>query len=139
MNNLIYLDWKWFDDNIKKITNYYQSRDLTHIVGISRGGLIPAVAVSNKLKIPLVSLDWQTRDGYIRDINKLGKIIESTDLSKVLFIDDICDSGTTIGQIKLIAPQSRWCTLITKDLGKTEFSPFVLEQDEERWIKFPWE
>ena len=64
------------------------------IVGISRGGLIPGVMISHKLNIPFKPVHASTRD-FPHWENYLPK---SND-SKVLIVDDICDSGETFERL----------------------------------------
>ena len=128
------IDWQTFDFAVTDIVGEYEDKGITQIVGLSRGGLPLAVALSNKLGIPMVPIVWQTRDGAVKDIEGLNKLenIETT-----LFVDDICDSGLTIEQIRRTYPDSIWCTLINKTPGFVDYSP--LEVDGDEWIVFPWE
>ena len=64
------------------------------IVGISRGGLIPGVMISHKLNIPFKPVHASTRD-FPHWENYLPK---SND-SRVLIVDDICDSGETFERL----------------------------------------
>lgn len=76
------------------------------IIGLSRGGLVPAVRLSHRLGVPLRCLHYNTRDHvsessaslvlkeikFIIDMVKSGK--------RVLLVDDIVDSGKTVSAIK---------------------------------------
>ena len=64
------------------------------IVGISRGGLIPGVMISHKLDIPFKPVHASTRD-FPHWENYLPKPKDS----KVLIVDDICDSGETFEKL----------------------------------------
>lgn len=133
----IKITWKDFDESVDEIVEGYKDQGLKRIIGISRGGLPLAVKLSNRLGVPMIPLEWQTRDGNIKDSGKLWSILRG-DISKTLFVDDICDSGRTIRQISSLIPGSRWCTLVTKDLLAVEYSPIFIGR-EDRWIVFPWE
>lgn len=133
----LYLTWAQFDAAARQIAEHYKDAGLTRIVGISRGGLPLAVKLSNLLNIPMTPLVWQTRDGDIKDGDGLLDLRRETDT--ILFVDDICDTGETIKQIKKITPSTRWCTWITKEQGLTEYQVTSLRPDDERWIVFPWE
>ena len=113
-------------------------RNYKKIVGISRGGLIPGVIISHALDIPFEPLQWQTRDGDLKDT--LSIALKSTeDPNDILFVDDICDSGLTIGQIKRVFPKSQWAVLYSKkgDMG-IDFEGERLYNNTQ-WIVFPWE
>tara|TARA_R110000744_G_scaffold121041_1_gene225405 strand:- start:1440 stop:1901 length:462 start_codon:yes stop_codon:yes gene_type:complete len=132
-----HLSWDAIDNLVNQIVDQYQNEDIEVIVGLSRGGLCLGVSLSNRMNIPLTPLEWQTRDGDVRDVYKLTEILNEFDIEKILFVDDICDSGKTINQIRELAPASRWATLVNKIPGEVEFSPIVT--NDESWITFPWE
>lgn len=67
------------------------------VVGIARGGCIPAVHLSHRLNIPCRMMQWTTRDHVKKDLspNLIRELVES----KILLVDDIIDSGKTIIEI----------------------------------------
>lgn len=89
--------------------------------------------------IPMIPLVWQTRDGKTKDVDTLKNIGSNYSMNEVLFVDDICDSGLTIEQIKAILPEAIFTTLINKlpESDLVEFSPMIETSD--IWITFPWE
>ncbi|MCI4410842.1 MAG: hypothetical protein JHC38_04125 [Thiotrichales bacterium] len=115
------------------------------IVGIVRGGMIPAYLVAKELKIPLMMITWQTRDGSIKESNQdLINILQTG--RKVLFVDDINDSGKTLNQLieyySSVAPSGRMSTaaLFEKDHSDhmLSFVPCKIF-DKDDWVVFPWE
>ena len=133
------LKWKKFDQAIEDIRHHYQSKSIKMIIGISRGGLVPAVSLSHKLSIPMDSLVWQTRDGDTgRDIQKLEQLSNKYRSKEILFVDDICDSGKTIREIQNWFPDASFATLIDKipEEGLVEYAPLRFGDE---WIIFPWE
>ena len=76
MNYKVYLTWEEVDDlvNILKQKVLDELPEIGSVMGIARGGLIPAVMLSHKLGVPYTNL-----------------IDPNT-----LVVDDICDSGVTI-------------------------------------------
>lgn len=87
-----------------------------YIVGITRGGLIPAVMLSQYLDIPLNTLNVSLRDGpngpesnlwmaedafgyvsrdNLKDLNDM-RVTDSLLRKKILIVDDINDSGKTL-------------------------------------------
>ena len=65
-------------------------KDIDFIVGMSRGGLIPAAHIATKLIKPLVTIYIDQKDNMFLDRK------EWLHRSKVLFVDDICRSGKTL-------------------------------------------
>ena len=110
-----------------------------HIVGVSRGGLIPGVMLSHMLGTTFKPLVWQTRDGKFKDTLTAIELQHSKELDRTLFVDDICDSGLTINQIREWIPESQWAVLHSK-LGNMslDFEGKKLYNDS-RWIVYPWE
>lgn len=90
-----------------------------YIVGITRGGLVPAVMLSHTLGVPMHTLDVRLRDtggvsgpesnlwmaeeafGYNSDNTKMKNARWDPSLrKKILVIDDINDTGATFNWIK---------------------------------------
>ena len=66
-----------------------------YIVGISRGGLVPATVLSHRLAIPLRVVEWSLRDSKTKSVPaEIKKDIHSG--KKILIVDDIIDGGETI-------------------------------------------
>ena len=64
------------------------------IVGIARGGLLPALHLSHALDVPLECMHWSTRDSGLTSYS--GIVDEEIQSGKtVVFVDDINDSGKT--------------------------------------------
>jgi len=120
---------------VKSIAKEYADKGITKIVGISRGGLPAAVMLSHLLEVPLDTLHWQTRDGKLKDVEKLMSFKD--EINTILFIDDIFDSGTTFYSLKEHMPELRLVTLVSKEKYGPE--DYVLDIDENIWIDFPWE
>jgi uncharacterized protein len=113
------------------------------IVGIKRGGLIPAVHLSHTFDVRMECIAWSTRDHVQREHNMV--VSEAVDMGhNVVFVDDINDSGLTMSQLKEHYVGQRnanvvFTTLITKldSQFTVDYAPFTLADD--RWVVFPWE
>jgi len=133
------ITWKDFDEAAHEIAWRFQHSNLIKIVGLQRGGLPLAVKLSNLLDVPMEVLDYQTRDGS-SDLGLVDdQILKMGNLEHVLFVDDICDSGKTISDIKALYSNARFVTLCERNTGLTEFSPIRIEEMDDGWIEFPWE
>lgn len=87
-----------------------------YVVGIGRGGLIPAVMLSNYLEIPMHSLKvtfregqedcesnlWMAEDafGYVTPSKESESTFDPDAAKNILVVDDINDTGRTIQWIK---------------------------------------
>ena len=138
MTDNLYVGWKEIYKICLLMALQIGERNYKKIVGISRGGLIPGVIISHALDIPFEPLQWQTRDGDLKDT--LSIALKSTeDPNDILFVDDICDSGLTIKQIRKVFPESQWAVLYSKkgEMG-IDFTGERLYNNTQ-WLVFPWE
>ena len=116
MNYKVYLTWEEVDDlvNILKQKVLDELPEIGSVMGIARGGLIPAVMLSHKLGVPYTNL-----------------IDPNT-----LVVDDICDSGVTINE----APGLYTATLHYKSSAIVKPSVYAsLLLNENQWLQYPWE
>ena len=82
------------------------------IVGITRGGLVPAVMLSHKMNIPMKTVQIQLRDSTETLELESLRVYNNRD---VLFIDDINDTGETIKLIQEYAPLANFATIHKKN------------------------
>jgi len=138
MTDKIYIGWKEMHKICILLAARISERNYKKIVGISRGGLVPGVILSQALDIPFEPLQWQTRDGHNKDTLSVA-LMSTEDPNDILFVDDICDSGLTIKQIRNVFPESQWAVLYSKkgDMG-IDFEGERLYNDS-RWLVIPWE
>ena len=120
------------------------------ILGVARGGLIPAVYISNKLNIPLMVTSYSSNrgngDGGDNDFewleNKKNKIKPD---SNIIIVDDICDTGYTIEEIYNIVKTKTTGVVHTATIDYKEsavFKPDFYQRKLSRsdgWITYPWE
>jgi hypoxanthine phosphoribosyltransferase len=115
------------------------------VVGVVRGGLIPAVYMSHLLgKIPLYGVRASVRDWsefHVQQI--LEEKLNSGDIKKVLVVDDIADSGEVIGMLKNYFKDHksldvRFATVYVKErcLDKVDYYGKISDG---RWIIFPYD
>ena len=116
----IYLSWDEINTLVDVLANWVKSHypHIDSIMGLPRGGLIPAVMLSHKLDIPLVS--------------------EPTE--KTLIVDDICDSGETFIEMYNKYPNSPFACLHLKP-HTTKFTPHIwaISWISDDWVVYPWE
>ncbi len=99
MNKLI-LDQYKMSNLVSKI-----ARDITvsdwkpdYIVGLTRGGLIPAVMLSHYFSVPMHTLGVSLRD-QIGGESNLWMAEDALDYKNILVVDDINDTGATFNWI----------------------------------------
>lgn len=150
--------------------SYYTNKDLTEgihklaravtiddfkpqlIVGVLRGGIIPAVYLSHWFGCSLASTSWTTRDDAVVNNETIDdEVYEAIASNKhVLLIDDICDSGLTLKQIfenikeKTELHRNLKSAVLHYNIGQDAFEPdyYHLEinnEDDPSWVVYPWE
>ena len=116
----IYVSW----DNINSLVDILANKivktipPVDSIMGLPRGGLIPAVMLSHKLGLPLV---FKPTKG-------------------TLIVDDICDSGETFAKLSQEYPTNYLACLHLKH-HTTDFVPDLWAESwvSDAWLVYPWE
>lgn len=117
------------------------------IVGLTRGGLVPAVIMSHILDVPVVPVSYSSKGGRGDGayVNELPILKRSDDTRPALLVvDDICDSGNTMLEVShhystnghFVLTASLYCkenSLIRPDYVWKEIP------EDAPWIEFPWE
>jgi len=149
MKKTINYTWQDFDHDISVLARNIFISNWTPdvVVGIKRGGLIPAVKLSHWFEVPLKTITYQLRDGEDTQMNFWDMTILPKD-TQILLVDDICDSGATLDHLynhltnemnySNIKTAVLWHNISQKfdcDYCAREFS----REDDPRWIIFPWE
>ena len=119
------------------------------IIGVGRGGLAPAVFLSHATGLPMLSVDYssQVKDFADAPLEKLAK--RTQDGERLLFLDDINDSGRTIGHLReklaeggAIVGAIRFATLIdnVSSAQRVEYRARTIDRRVTKdWFIFPWE
>ena len=123
----IILSWDDIKDVINKVVEKIENLEKKpfYIYGVPRGGLIPATWISHKTGIKY------------QQINSV-QISKMADLSHILIIDDICDSGKTVKEIRENYPKVKVACLYYKETA-SETPDIYGEIVGDDWLIFPWE
>jgi len=114
-----YITWQQVDSLVDTIAAQITKEfsNITHIYGIPRGGLIPAVMLSHKLGIPLV-----IKRGY--------------ETLTTLIVDDISDSGETLEDYEGL----NTAVLLHKPhTSRSVPTMYGSIHSSDAWIIYPWE
>ena len=115
------------------------------VLGINRGGCIPGVYLSHRIKTPHEVLDIRLRDHSTKpDLSTLEKAYAFQ--KKILIIDDINDSGATFKYIEENFGKGdgriKFAAMIHNKPSKAKVDYQGYEIDKSKnpaWIVFPWE
>lgn len=121
-------------------------KDYDFIVGVGRGGLIPATMLAYKLKKKVICFGINTYDDMVQTDKYVvyQPITIPTKASKILVVDDICDTGNTFNIIKDIYNketrlQFEFASLFVKDSKSHLVDYYGLSVSDGLWLDFPWE
>ena len=159
----VHYTWKDIEHMIVTINNLMFADEWRpdYIVGLTRGGLVPAVIMSNSTGIPMHALDVRFRDtdGLVGPESNTWMAEDAYNGKNILILDDINDSGNTLNWIRqdwmssCFPNDARWATIwgenvrvaTLMDNAASEFEWVdytALEIDKREnptWIVFPWE
>jgi xanthine phosphoribosyltransferase len=119
------------------------------LVGVGRGGLVPAAYLSHRTGIPMLSVDHSSGEPGFAD-ELLAKLAAKMRQGfNILIVDDINDSGTTIAFLRDaiaahggIADRLRVAVLINNVRSRARadyWSEAIDRSEDKRWFVFPWE
>lgn len=119
------------------------------IVGISRGGLIPATMLSHRLNCLVETISASSYEGTRRTAQK-STVIEGWKSNYgnpgTLIVDDIMDTGNTFDAILYgdgrngTSFKGKFCTLVKKTEARfINFDLYFAQVHKDIWIEFPWE
>lgn len=152
MNEFIYKNDS-INSLLKTILSQIQETESKYdcIIGIGRGGLIPAAMLGYKLDLKVYNLGISSYKGKTQTSSfTVYQDFYFDDLSKgsrVLIVDDICDSGNTINFVRQRVSRAAsvnevecdYAALLTREKTQdlVDFTGAVIEGDE--WIVFSWD
>ena len=140
MTKKAYYTWEQIEGMTQDILRQIKDEKFDAVVGLTRGGLTPAVLVSQYLDIPMHTLKVSLRDHAEQESLK---VLDKLSGQRVLVIDDINDTGATINYIK-----EHWignltyAVLINNEASDADVdysSININKMEDDVWIVFPWE
>ena len=136
-----------------------------YIVGLTRGGLIPATMLSHYMNVPMHTLNVSLRDGV--DLGSESNLWMAEDAfgyqmdrpKNILIVDDINDLGSTIKWIKqdwasgCLPNDPRWqdvwnknvkfAVVVNNDASEVKEIDYIgmhiNKQEKDVWVDFPYE
>lgn len=142
---LLSMSWEEVEEAVTALADTIKREfDPDIIVGIARGGLIPAVRLSHLLGDKLLRvIHVKFYNGVNLHLKKPELYADIKGISgKVLVVDDVTDTGTSLEfALKHLkrkgAKEIRVATIAYKP--KSRFKPDYYRFETDKWIVFPWE
>lgn len=156
MTNKVYYHWQDIEDMtsdiIQQIAVDGDGFKPDYVVGLTRGGLIPATMISHYFQVPMHTLEIKLRDHAVKPESNKWMAQDAVDGKKILIIDDINDTGDTLAWLKNDWDKSgkinwesniRFAVLIENEpssFGDTDYvSKSINKNENPQWIVYPWE
>lgn len=147
--NKFYVTFNDIEKYVKMLNHAIQAKgwQIDRIIGVTRGGAIPAIMLSHSLGVPVQFIeaisydDNQQRSNSVFINTAMLHSIDHYNTHHCLIVDDIYDSGSTMNKLHALFPNAQKAVLITKetdhiiayDMLSTETAPA------DCWVVFPWE
>jgi len=140
------LKWQDVEEDIRALADKIRAsgEQFDAILGIARGGLVPAMLLSD-------SLDQHNIATIRMRLYKNGKKLESLEIldwpaasmegKNILVVDDISDTGETLSQLKTwLSTQnvSGFKIACLHSKPKTDLKPDFYSRELDGWICYPW-
>lgn len=113
------------------------------IVGITRGGMVPAAIVARELNVRVI--DTISVKGYNHQTQSDPVVIKAPqadlmgDGTGILIVDDLVDSGRTLELVRKLYPNAHFATVYAKPKGREQVDTYITEVSQDTWIFFPWD
>lgn len=149
---LSYISYEQFLADVEAVARQLETGDWRpdFLVGIGRGGLVPAAYLSHRTAFAMLSVDHSSGEpGFADDLlAKLAAKIAAG--SRILIVDDINDSGGTIAYLREAIEERagahddrlRIAVLVNnvRSRARVEYHSREIDRSvDKRWFVFPWE
>ena len=133
MKEKLELSFSEISNAIKK----YPFRLVELVIGIGRGGIVPASLVAHQLSVDLLIVNINYRDDNNRPRFNDPKLLNDFDFGrvrgKVLVVDDVSVTGKTLGKVKEELERCSVETFVLKGMAD-----HVLFPDINTCVNWPW-
>lgn len=118
----------------------------TAILGLARGGLIPATMLAHYYGVPCYTYQYSLRDHENSQVNE--EILDIVAHHNVLVVDDICDGGKTLAHVaEKLSGKGAYprFAVIHYNVGQDVFNHVdfyaheINKANEDIWIDYEWE
>lgn len=140
-SNTIPVSWDEFHRQTRALAGRIRNRGVwTRVIGIARGGLVPAAILAKELDIRVIeSISIASYEGRVRGEVKILRGPDGDGGGDTIVVDDVADSGETIRAVRALLPRAFYVAVYAKPAGKPVVDAFAVEVDQESWLEFPWE
>lgn len=135
---VIRMDFKMYFKEIENLLDKLKNEDFDCVLGVLRGGYVPAEIISRAFNKPLNLIRLSSYSNRERsEIKELGSIGEP--FGKILIVDDLIDSGETLKFLLNKYPGSKTAVIFNKDVKRDLEPDFYSVKVKNEWIVQPME
>ena len=113
------------------------------LVGVTRGGLVPAAVVARELDIRVIEtisiVSYRVDHSQADRVEIVKYPNDVGDGEGWLIVDDLVDTGRTAAALRALLPKAHFATVYAKPLGRPLVDTFITEVSQDTWIYFPWD
>ena len=137
-----------------KIVEIIQQSNIEYdvVVGLMRGGCVPATIISHALNVPMMTIGIKTYadqhktqevDAYQAAYGDFYNMRQRRSIMRTLIVDDLSDTGDTFAYVSrtyaTVLPEIDTAAPYIK--SHTTFKPkfYATEFTNNEWLVFPWE
>ena len=99
-----YYNWENIEDMVSDIVQQIavdgDNFKPDYVVGLTRGGLIPATMLSHYYQVPMHTLEIKLRDHSVKPESNKWMAQDAVNGKSILIVDDINDTGDTLNWLK---------------------------------------
>ena len=134
--------WEELHRNSKALAwRLSERQDSVGVMGIARGGLVPACIIVRELNIR--NVETLCISSYNHKAQGDAEIIKAPELADGgrgwLIIDDLVDTGKTLKIARKLYPNAHFACVYGKAEGLQQVDTFITEVSQDTWIHFPWD
>lgn len=150
--HLVFIPWDQFVEDVRWLARQIMSqrdvRLIQGIIGVARGGMIPAAILGRELEIHRVeSVCCQTYEPATDGVDRIrpdGVKVSHQPLlpgggEGFIVIDDLVDTGKTFRALKHLWPNALYVSVYAKTQGGGDSSLWAKGYGQYTWLHFPWE
>lgn len=140
-----YVTWDEVQEHCRAIAADILAMDrrFDKMLVITRGGMFPAGILARELEIRRIeNICVDTYD--LKESQKIKtpvvlKPAADEFMSRVLIVDDLADTGTTLKMIREMTQDSLVVTIFAKPAGESLVDLFREKVAQNVWVRFPWD
>ena len=142
-NSEWFVSWERFHQDTKNLVQQimplHKAQPWQGVIGIARGGLIPATIIARELDIRLV--DSLAIASYSHQQQGDVAVLKSVtgDGAGMLIVDDLVDTGITAEVAQKLLPKACFVSVYAKPKAIKLAQYFAVEVAQNTWIHFPWD